>query len=91
MLFLNIAGSLVSYLAKWLLTLQLFTNSIDTQGKLRLNLHSLSVSELLEYRRLSRNIEACAIFQILVIQRAVIHIFSRIRDWLLAVYSTYRL
>ena len=36
-----------------LLTLQLFKNSIDTQGKLRLNLHSLSVSELLEYRRLS--------------------------------------
>jgi hypothetical protein len=27
----------------------LFKNSIDTQGKLRLNLHSLSV--LLEYRR----------------------------------------
>jgi hypothetical protein len=34
----------------WLLTLQLFKNSIDTQEKLRLNLHSLSVSELLEYR-----------------------------------------
>ena len=32
-------------------TLQLFKNSIDTQGKLRLNFHSLSVSELLEYRR----------------------------------------
>jgi hypothetical protein len=27
--------------------------STDTQGKLRLNLHSLSVSELLEYRRKS--------------------------------------
>jgi hypothetical protein len=26
-------------------------NSIDTQEKLRLNLHSLSVSELLEYGR----------------------------------------
>jgi hypothetical protein len=37
-----------------LLTLQLFENSIDSQGKagkLRLNLHSLSMSELLEYRR----------------------------------------
>jgi hypothetical protein len=32
-------------------TLQLFKNSTDTKGKLRLNLHSLSVSELLEYRR----------------------------------------
>jgi hypothetical protein len=27
----------------WLLTLQLFKNSVDTQEKLRLNLHSLSV------------------------------------------------
>jgi hypothetical protein len=36
----------------WLLTLQLFKNSIDTQEKLRLNLHSLSVSKLLEYRRM---------------------------------------
>ena len=37
----------------WLLTLQLFKNSIDTQEKPRLNLHSLSVSvsELLEYGR----------------------------------------
>jgi hypothetical protein len=34
-----------------LLTLQLFKNSTDTQEKLRLNLHSLSVSELLEYGR----------------------------------------
>jgi hypothetical protein len=33
----------------WLLTLQLFKNSIDTQGKLR-----LSVSELLEYKRKGR-------------------------------------
>jgi hypothetical protein len=46
-----IAGGLVLYLTKWLLTLQLFKNSIDTQDKLRLNLHSLSVSELLEYGR----------------------------------------
>jgi hypothetical protein len=42
----------------WLLTLQIFKNSIeaiDTQEKLRLNLHSLSVSvsELLEYGRYS--------------------------------------
>jgi hypothetical protein len=37
----------------WLLTLQLFKNSIDTQEKLRLNLHSLSVSELLEHGRKS--------------------------------------
>ena len=35
----------------WLLTLQLFKNSIDTQEKLRLNFHSLSVSVLLEYGR----------------------------------------
>jgi hypothetical protein len=33
------------------LALQLFKNSINTQEKLRLNLHSLSVSELLEYGR----------------------------------------
>ena len=41
-----VAGGLVSYLTMWLLTLQLFKNSTiaDTQGKLRLNLHSLSVS-----------------------------------------------
>jgi hypothetical protein len=31
------------------LALQLFKNSIDTQEKLRLNLHSFSVSALLEY------------------------------------------
>jgi hypothetical protein len=31
--------------------LQLFENSTGTQEKLRLNLHSLSVSELLEYGR----------------------------------------
>jgi hypothetical protein len=36
-----IAERLVSYLAMWLLNLQLFKNSIDTQGKLRLNLHAL--------------------------------------------------
>ena len=43
----------MSYLTKGLLTLQLLKNSIDTQEKLRLNLHSLSVSvsELLEYGR----------------------------------------
>jgi hypothetical protein len=37
----------------WLLTLQLFKNSYVTQEKLRLNLHSLSVSvsEVLEYGR----------------------------------------
>jgi hypothetical protein len=47
-----IAGRLGSYLlTMWLLTLQLFKNSIGTQGKLRLNFHSLSVSELLEYGR----------------------------------------
>jgi hypothetical protein len=32
-------------------------NSIDTQGKLRLNLHSLSVSELLKYRRKSLKVK----------------------------------
>ena len=43
----------MSYFTIRLLTLQLLKNSIDTQGELRLNLHSLSesVSELLEYRR----------------------------------------
>ena len=37
----------------YLTNLQLFKNSIDTREKLRLNLHSLSVSvsELLEYGR----------------------------------------
>jgi hypothetical protein len=44
--------STVSYLTMRLLALQLFKNSIDTQGKLRLNLLSVSVSELLEYRRM---------------------------------------
>jgi hypothetical protein len=33
------------------LALQLFKNSIDTQEKLIMNFHSLSVSELLEYGR----------------------------------------
>jgi hypothetical protein len=45
----------------WLLTLQLFKNSIDNQEKLRLNLHSLSVSELLEYRRKFADLELCLI------------------------------
>jgi hypothetical protein len=45
-----IAGGLVSYLTVWLLTLQLFKNSIGTQDKLKLKPHSLSVSELLEYK-----------------------------------------
>jgi hypothetical protein len=45
------AGGLVSYLTMWLLTFQLFKSSIETQENLRLNLHSLSVSELLEYGR----------------------------------------
>jgi hypothetical protein len=40
------------------LALQLFKNCISTQEKLRLNLHSLSVSELLEYGRLSAKIGA---------------------------------
>jgi hypothetical protein len=37
------------------LTLQLFKNNSGTQEKLRLNLHSLSVSELLEYGRKTFN------------------------------------
>ena len=41
----------MSYFTMGLLTLQLFKNRIDTQEKLRLNLHSLSVSELLECGR----------------------------------------
>jgi hypothetical protein len=44
------AGELVLNLTMWLLTLYLFKNNLDTQSKLRLNLHSLSVCELLEYR-----------------------------------------
>jgi hypothetical protein len=40
-----IAGWLVSYLTMWLLTLRLIKNSIYNQEKLKLNLHSLSVSE----------------------------------------------
>jgi hypothetical protein len=48
---IRIAEGLVSYLTMRLLTLQLFKNSADTQEKLRLNLHSLSVSKLSEYRR----------------------------------------
>jgi hypothetical protein len=50
-----IAGGLVSYLTMWLLILQLFKNSIDTQEMPRLNLHSLSVSvsELVEHGRKS--------------------------------------
>jgi hypothetical protein len=41
----------VSVIPHYVTTLQLFKNSIDTQEKHRLNLHSLSVSvsELLEY------------------------------------------
>ena len=50
-LFLNSWRASVIFYYVTILTLQLFKNSIDTQGKLRLNLHSLSVSELLEYRR----------------------------------------
>jgi sensor c-di-GMP phosphodiesterase-like protein len=46
-----IAGGLVSYCNMWLLILQLFKNSNDTQEKLRLNHHSLSASELLKYGR----------------------------------------
>ena len=48
----------------WLLTLQLFKNSIDTQEKLKLNLHSLSVSvsEILEYRRISHIIVSVKIY-----------------------------
>jgi hypothetical protein len=48
-----IAAGSVSYLTMWLLPLQLFKNITDTQEKLRLNLHSLSVSELLEYGRMT--------------------------------------
>jgi hydrogenase-4 membrane subunit HyfE len=41
-------------LLMWLLTLQLFKNSIDTREKLRLNLHALiecEYNKLLEYGR----------------------------------------
>jgi hypothetical protein len=44
----------VPYRTMRLLTVPLFKNRTDTQGKLRLNLHSLSVNELLEYGRKSR-------------------------------------
>ena len=39
------------YATSRLLTLQLLRKSTDTQDKLRLNFHSLSVSEPLEYGR----------------------------------------
>ena len=39
----------MSYLGMGLLTVQLFKNGNDTQGKLRLNFNSLNVSLLLEY------------------------------------------
>ena len=53
MLFLNSWKVSVAPYYVTILTLQLFKNSIDTQEKLRLNLHSLSLSasELLEYGR----------------------------------------
>ena len=42
-------------------------NSIHTQGKLKLNLHSLSVSEFLEYRRKSaKNLTVTVIFSITI-------------------------
>ena len=50
MLFLN-SWRVSSHIGKYDTSLQLFKNSIDTQEKLRLNLHSLSVSELSEYGR----------------------------------------
>ena len=56
-LFLSIWLDIVSVVPYYatILNLKLFKNSIDTQGKLKLNLHSLSVSvsEILEYRRKS--------------------------------------
>ena len=52
MLFLN-SWRVRSHIVRYDTNLQLFKNSIDTQEKLRLNLHSLSVSELLEYGRKS--------------------------------------
>jgi hypothetical protein len=52
----------VFYLTMCLLTLQLFNNSIDTQEKLRLNLHSLSVSGLLQYGRKSFSFRKCLKF-----------------------------
>jgi hypothetical protein len=55
-LFLNCWRVSVAPYYATILTHQLFKNSIDTQGKLRLNLHSLSVSELLEYRDMSANV-----------------------------------
>ena len=53
MLFLN-SWRVSSHIVRYSMTLplQLFKNSVDTQEKLRLNLHSLSVSELLEYGRM---------------------------------------
>ena len=52
MLFLS-SWRVSSHIGKYDTSLQLFKNSIDTQEKLRLNLHSLSVSvsELSEYWR----------------------------------------
>ena len=52
MLFLN-SWMVSSRIVRYGTDLQLFKNCTDAQGKLRLNLHSLtlSVSELLEHRR----------------------------------------
>jgi hypothetical protein len=63
----NLSFSWVSllFLISWrvssrIVTLQLFKNSTNTQEKLRLNLHSLSVSELLEYGRSSCNLNTAS-------------------------------
>ena len=48
------------------LAFQLFKNSINTQEKLRSNLHSVSVSELLEYGRISSFFKFSTISQMLV-------------------------
>jgi hypothetical protein len=68
------AGGLVSYLTMWLLTLQLFKNRTDTQEKLRLNLHSLSVSDLLEYRRKSSKFSRGSIPQTSLVDLAPYHV-----------------
>jgi hypothetical protein len=68
----------------WLLTLQLFENSIDTQEKLRLNFHSLSVSELLEYGRKAPYVTKHFLFE-----GFLFLVLSRCFSWQRALFYSY--
>ena len=52
----------MSYLYIWMLTLQLFRKNYDPQGKLKLNVHSLSVSNRLAHGRWSLGLTAQYLF-----------------------------